>query len=670
MKSSVLIGALTLVAALAAAPSAGAEWSRPELISSSVREQSDGINSSELSADGRYLVFAGSLDGKAGILRRNLETGAVETVAAASAYGGAPIINSSNPSVSADGRYVSFTTEAALDPADDRNGVADVYVRDMDMAAPSGGAPCAEGEPCAYTLVSAVDGGSEGLTYAAGSRPTTSGAVAGRAAISADGTRVAFLVRSPSNLTEGTQQPYQVAFRDLATDRTMLVSATRDPLTGEMTDEQVPRGATGTPQSVFSPGFPVLSADGTTVAWSAIDVGKQVATVQGDPASEGFEGYNEVLWRRIGETAAAPTRRVVGAADPEAPGCPPHGSFSEPACRGPYAFAVGNEDLGFAAGWNQNGGAEPSLSADGWTVATTGAPITSLTHVTDLFVVDMHPGLTPAEAITRLTLGMEVALSPEFNSVNTIEEPTLSADGERVAFATGRREWRLTKPTLLNSPPPLLGSRELWLIDREGETLQRITQTVDGSASNGGASGTGGASSPSFAAGGRLLAFDSTASNLVAVDKNEVADAFLSSNDSVPAGTPGRVDISAAPAPRSVRPGWRLALHAVSRPDGSVDIVADCPGAGRLRAAAKAPLADSARRGRPAAIRPVGAGLRRVPAAGTDRLVLRLAPRLRGLAHRPGGLEGTATVTFAARGHAKLHETLPVRFRARGKGRR
>jgi hypothetical protein len=687
MRISTVVLALVLAALVAAAPAA-AEWSKPELISVSPREQSDGVTGSVLSADGRYLVFSGSIDGRSGIFRRELATGTIEPVVAGSAYEFSPVQLSDHPSVSAEGRFVSFTTEAALDPADDHNETADVYVRDMEAPAPVEGAPCAPVGPCAYTLVSAVDGGTQGLTYA-----EAGGSVSGRAAISADGTEVAFVVESRSNLTAGAEEPGQVALRDLATERTTLVSSTRDPLTGGMTGEPVPGGAWGVAfaGSSFTPGFPVLSADGSTVAWSAIDIAAQVATVEGDPARKSVPGggdeefgYNEVLWRRIAEGPAAPTRRVVGAADPEAPGCPPNGSIAEAACRGPYEFYGGDEGTGYTAGWSQNGGSEPALSADGWTVATTGAPITSPTHATDLFLVDMHPGRAPGESIRRLTLGMEVSLHSDPDVHKALGEIAISPDGSRIALATSRREWRLTTPSLVTPPPPRVGSQELWLIDLGDDTLRRITTTVDGGPSSG-EFGAEGASSPSFAEGGRELAFDSTASNLVAVDKNEADDAFLSRDTTLPGGSPGRSEISPPPAQRTVKPGWRLALRAVSSPDGSVRILAECPGAGSLRAAAVGTVSEPrwvsvpgaaghrhrARRQVPVSRR-IATHQTKVAGAGSDVLVLRPASKLRGLSHRPGGLEATATVTFAAGGHAKLTETLPVRFRVhhkKGKGR-
>ncbi|HXP28266.1 MAG TPA: hypothetical protein VN804_00800, partial [Solirubrobacteraceae bacterium] len=155
-------------------------------------QQADYAHDAAISGNGRYVVFDGSYGGRSGVWRRDLQTGAIEVVAAGNE--GDPAISAPDaalPSISEDGRYVSFTTTAALDPVDDTNRGPDVYVRDMDVAP---GQPCEPGpgtaQPCAYTLVSAVDGANTGLTYeptgvSLASEETDDGAVAaGRSAIS------------------------------------------------------------------------------------------------------------------------------------------------------------------------------------------------------------------------------------------------------------------------------------------------------------------------------------------------------------------------------------------------------------------------------------------------------------------------------------------------------
>lgn len=116
--------------------------------------------------------------------------------------GSDPNASSTDPSVSADGRFVAFLSEATdLVPGDD-NGVADVYVRDRQRA-----------ETIRVTV--AADG-------------TDSNGVSQEPRISANGRYVVFASLS-TNLLEASEGVsggfgFQVFVRDLARERTHLVS--------------------------------------------------------------------------------------------------------------------------------------------------------------------------------------------------------------------------------------------------------------------------------------------------------------------------------------------------------------------------------------------------------------------------------------------------------------
>src|SRR5262245_30460929 len=176
-----------------------------------LREQGDDSSDlPDLSADGRYVVFhtlarnlfpADITDPPnqfyaGGVFRRDLASGALELVALGDLRqeGSSELLatGASAPSVSGDGRYVAFTTGAALVPQD-TNGATDVYVRDMSKP---------RSDASAYELVSAKDGGDAAASYAKPSpdRPlrdpgadTTAGT-----SISDDGRTVAFFVREMS----------------------------------------------------------------------------------------------------------------------------------------------------------------------------------------------------------------------------------------------------------------------------------------------------------------------------------------------------------------------------------------------------------------------------------------------------------------------------------------
>jgi Tol biopolymer transport system component len=134
----------------------------------------------------------------------------------------------SEPSISADGRYVAFLTKASnLDP-DDRDKARDVYVRDR--------------QTDETTLVSRASG-TEGEKASGSSFDPE---------ISADGRFVVFGSHAP-NLVPGVSVRPQIYVRDLMTDLTVLVSR------GD--------GADGTPGDGGSD-QPSISADGTRIAFT------------------------------------------------------------------------------------------------------------------------------------------------------------------------------------------------------------------------------------------------------------------------------------------------------------------------------------------------------------------------------------------------------------------
>jgi Tol biopolymer transport system component len=95
----------------------------------------------DLSADGRFVVFesaasnlvAGDTNGAADVFVRDLQTGTTALVSAAP--GGGPGNGASgSPSISASGAFVSFASRATNLVGRDTNGVGDVFVRDLVLA--------------------------------------------------------------------------------------------------------------------------------------------------------------------------------------------------------------------------------------------------------------------------------------------------------------------------------------------------------------------------------------------------------------------------------------------------------------------------------------------------------------------------------------------------------
>jgi WD40 repeat protein len=634
-------------------PTAAAELGPIQLVSKTPREQAGFARQAAVSADGNYVAFYGELGGHTGLFRKDLATGALTLVVEGEAGGEAGYF----PSISADGRFVSFTTTQQLEPfADNETGSNDVYVADLATSPP------------AYELASST------VTAGETHRLSGSSTAAPRVAISADGSEVAFVNGG------------QVYVRRLAEPEPVLITTGRDPATGAMTSEPVPGG--GALQRAGA----ALSADGNAVAWVGEHLPEQVPllpeeeqkirAIEEKPGTELnlANRYLEPLWRLVPSAGQGPaTRRIVGGGDPLAPGC--GGSSLEAACQGPFPRLAENrhevpnftEAEGF--GW---GIGLPVLSADGGTVAVIGSPEDDR----DLFVVDMAPGLSRDAAVRRLTKWVDPAPSlpspePLFEKaeylrfIGPIKQCAISADGKHVAFTTQRQSFTLNPPSLLTATPTALPTvAELYQVDLEGQTIERITPGpgTDVSQSPGlesaslqnlaaGPYGEAsfGASGPSYSADGRMLAFTSMAPNIVAGDGNDASDVFTV--ESTPPSPVDQTKISPRPSSISVRPIWRLTAHAVSRPDGAVRIVAGVPGAGTLQAQAKSKVDYKAK------ARQVSAGQRRAAASGTVRLELNLSPKLRKLARRKGGLYTSIAIQFTGSGGKPLEQVLVARFR-------
>jgi Tol biopolymer transport system component len=649
---------IALGAVGATASPAAAEFGPIRLASKSAVQQAGEAVAPSISADGRYLAFQGTIGGLKGVFRKDLQSGAVVPVCVGSAYeSGAPCADAAAPSISADGRYVAFTTAAPLDPLDDEQASSkDVYVADM------------AAEPPTYALASALDGGAAGLTYGGAGGSEASG----RVALSADGREVVFVTTASSNLTGDpakTETPAgQVVLRDLDTQRTTLVSVERDPETEAMTGRPVAGG--GVVAKPEASRGATLSADGTTVAWLGAHLPAQVPlapaeaeTIAELDATGGFP-YDEPLWRRVGDGATAPTRRIVAGDGPA----------------DPFPFPdLTNKSTGTlnkAEGWLGVEGVDavPRLSADGRTVALIGNP----TEATNVFLVDMRDGLSRAQAVRQLTREVPISAfeGPEgINSEKNIPldghvfDLAISADGRRIAFATARQRFPLAPPNLISSPPSTVGAVELYRVDLEGETLERVTHGDGGTGEPSlpalvggiGAGGGFGASAPSF--GGELIAFASTASNLVPGDGNEASDAFTVEDDEAPR-LAGSASISPPPGQRRRRPRWQLKLSAFSLPDGSVRLVALVPAQGTLHAgiAAEQGGGPNARR--------LAAARARARGDGPVALRIELPRRYRRSVDSEEGVYAMARVSFHRHGRRTLHGSLQVRFHAHRSKRR
>ncbi|MEH1124038.1 TolB family protein [Micromonospora sp. CPCC 206061] len=185
-----------------------------------------------ITADGRYVAFTseaalvpGDTNGVNDVFQRDLRTGTIRRVNVSTTGAQADALTVS-PTMSADGRYVAFTSEAALVPGD-TNGVNDVFRRDLRT-----------GTTVQVSL--AADGGQ-----------TVGGSSYGPM-ISTDGRHVVF-GSDAANLVPGdTNGVADVFLRDLRTGTTVRVSLAADG---------------GQPNGASNDG--VLIRDGRSVAFSS-----------------------------------------------------------------------------------------------------------------------------------------------------------------------------------------------------------------------------------------------------------------------------------------------------------------------------------------------------------------------------------------------------------------
>jgi hypothetical protein len=670
-------------------PAAADVFEPISLASADSRQQADSASDAAISGDARYVAFDGSFRGRSGVFRRDLLTGEVATVAEGDAL---------LPSISADGRYVSFTTTARLDERYDLNAAPDVYVRDMSNpdARACGPERDESSEPCAFTVASAVDGSRQGLSYEYAANPSVEerryGSVAGgRSALSGDGRSVAFVTTTTSNLSGPGTPQLEVALRNLDTQRTELVSVRVG------TGEPVPASGEGGYGAVYPgggqrPAFPnissigaSLSADGSTVVWMGQQIEQQAPVLASEPHIE--PRYAEPLWRRVGAGPAAPIRRVTGGGDPASAACAASGelglaappTLSDP-CQGPFDTTV---EVGGIWGLERGAADVPRLSADGRIVAfASSAPQvgagefgSTFNFSDDLYVVDMADGLTRVQALRRLT-ELAGGNSSEAERVAPIADLGVSPDGSEVAFSTQRTVFPLGSPTYVSAPGAIAAAQELFDVDLANDTLTRVTHSYEGAQGEPTNALTG---SPSFSGDGDTLAFSSGANNLVYGDGNGASDAFVVRRKRFPT-QPAAQYISPAPANPTTAADWLLGVSATSRPDGSVLLEAQVPGAGTLRAGAQGSVRvklckhrqrGSCRRARTTvATRTVASRVLRPHTAGLALGVLKLSTRYGSLAKRRGGLSARVNVTFTAPGHPNLRQRIAVTFRRTLKARR
>jgi Tol biopolymer transport system component len=595
----------------------------------------------DISGDGRYVVFQtratnlfendGGVEGQhgieldaeppgtlreGGIFRYDRVTGEIQLVADGSEIhtegpekGKLIFRGAENPSVSADGRYVAFSTAQQLAPQDNNENI-DVYVRDMDVPLTAD-----RKSSGAYTLVSARDGGEEAATYAPRDPPlpgeNPGAEVWPNTSISANGRYVVFRTTElesnlPDHPTVDTP-PGQLLVRDLQAKTTTLLS--RDSTTVSYPSGDPAGGAIGPA---------TISADGTTVSWVSTNAEAQTRFLPGEsPVSE--QPY--YLWRRWQESGAV-TRRITGIADPEDPECAEgEGVTLSQTAEGPCYGPLSEQESTLAS----IAGVAPGLSADGYTVAfLAGAalrPNITKPGGLDVFLTSMKPGVTRKQGTRELTLA---ASTGNPGASPSIESLALSQDGSTIAFTTPRDNFVLPEPQPIGSFRPSPTASDLYLIHIGEDTLERAVLSDEGGDPNGSI-----AVNPTLNENGSTVAFASSSSNLIFGDANGVSNAFTVTRE-LPGGTaPPPAEFNSIQGGFSLTAGTspELGLRVKRAANGSLLLLVETPGAGKLSARAEGTITTKVgkrKRKRKVVLASVSGVTH---AEGTTTLVLKVAAR-------------------------------------------
>jgi len=480
-----------------------------------------------ISADGRYVAFGsdatnlvpGDTNARFDAFVRDRQSGTTERVSVTSgAVEGND--NSGEPSISADGRYVAFESFATNLVPGDSNGTYDIFVRDRQS------------------------GTTERVSVATGGAQANSNSRF--PSIAANGLCVAFWSQA-TNLVPGDTNGFQDVFiRDRLGATTERVSV-----------------ASGGAQANDISGLSSISADGRYVAFES-------------PATNLVPGDTNALWDAfLRDRLLGTTERVSVASN----------------------------------GTQGNGhGGDPSISTDGRYVAFESAAnnlVSGDTNGTfDIFVRDRLAGTTERVSIDSLgTQGdgssLDCSISPDGRCVafqsaatNLVAGDTNSTSDIFVRDSgAGRTERESTGPggaqgdsdssgSSISADDRFVafeslatnlvvgdtnGSKDIFVRDRDTGAVERV------SVSSGGTEGNGDSSNPAISSDGRFVAFDSVANNLVVGDTNALADVFVRDRQ---LGTTARVSIGSEGNGDSVNPSISAAGTVIAFESAATNLVA------------------------------------------------------------------------------------------------
>jgi Tol biopolymer transport system component len=471
----------------------------------------DGSAGPSVSGDGRFVTFQSRADNLSdedndaviNVYVRDLEAGTTTLVSRTSGASG-PAANgdSGHAKISADGRFVAFHSSASNLSANDVNASTDVFVRDLQAGT--------------TTLVSRANGPAGAPSDGASSEPS----------ISADGRFVAF-ESDALNLSDEDAAFVDVFVRDMQTNTTTLVA-------------RASASATADGPAADAPSFgPSISAAGRFVAFES--GARSLSDDDRDAASDVF----------VRDLQDRTTTLVSRASD-----------------------AVGGAAADQSAMWS-------SISGDGRVVAFASDAANldeNNLNVRDIFVRDMNAGTT------RLVSRASGPAGTPSDGMSAL--PSISANGRFIAFESEAN-------TLSEASTP---GEHIYVRDR----LANLTALVSRASGAAGAAADGASFDAALSGDGHLLAFDSIARNLSSEDSDAFSDVFARDMLGAPPGSVAAPD-SAASGPPLDTVGPSLSARGLTRANRTIRVGRDgrvrlfcgrfaepvtgrCGGTGKLRA--------------------------------------------------------------------------------------